>query len=183
MSRCAAKLLIASFAILIANLAQAAAASAYLCITDSGYRGESTAAGFGGCSNLADFGQTGFIDGSTPIPRDIKLDKFYDSMSNPLRTAMVNQTTLNEIKIRMTISTGASGPLEFFDLRLRGARVDSAAMSWTSGNVGSPTETIGFSAAYIEVKYYPITQTGALGTPNLTCWDVATNTATNNSCP
>ena len=70
MSRCAVKLLIASFAMLIANVAPAAS-SAYLCITDPGYRGESTATGFTGCSELVDFGQTGFIDGSTPIARDI----------------------------------------------------------------------------------------------------------------
>jgi type VI protein secretion system component Hcp len=183
MSRCAVKLLIASFAMLIANVAPAAS-DAYLCITDPGYKGESIATGFTGCSELVDFGQTGFIDGSTPIARDIKLDKFYDTMSNPLRTAMVNQTMLNEVKIRVINTGGAAGPLEFFDLRLIGAHVDSAAMSWSSGGgVASPTETIGFSAANIEVKYYPLTKTGTLGNPVSTCWNVAANTATNTTCP
>jgi type VI protein secretion system component Hcp len=183
MSRCAIKLLIASFALLIANVAPAAS-DAYLCITDPGYKGESIATGFTGCSELVDFGQTGFIDGSTPIARDIKLDKFYDTMSNPLRTAMVNQKMLNEVKIRMINTVGAGGPLEFFDLRLIGAHVDSAAMSWSSGGgVASPTETIGFSAASIEVAYYPLTKTGSLGTPDYTCWNVVTNTATNSACP
>ncbi len=182
MSRCAVKLLIAGFALLIANAATAAS-SAYLCVTDPGYRGESVATGFTGCSDLFDFAQTGFLDGSTPIARDIKLDKVYDSMSNPLRTAMVNQKMLNEVKIRMVTTGGASGPMEFFDIRLIGAHVDSDAMSWSSGNAGSPGETIGFSAASIEIEYFPLTKTGTLGTPNFSCWNVATNTATNSSCP
>lgn len=182
MSRRAVTLLVVIFAMLFANLALAAS-SAYLCVTDAGYKGESSATGFLGCSELANLGQIGFIDGSTPIARDIKLDKFYDSMSNPLRTAMVNQTTLNEVKIRMTIPNNQNGTLEFFDLRLRGAHVDSATMSWSSGNEGRPTDAIAFSAAFIEVKYFPITQTGTLGTANYTCWNVAANTATNNACP
>jgi type VI protein secretion system component Hcp len=181
MSRCAIKLLIASFAVLTANVAPAAS-NAYLCITDPGYKGESIATGFTGCSDV-DFGQTGFIDGSTPIARDIKLDKVYDTMSNPLRTAMVNQKMLNEVKIRMTTTNGGAGPLEFFDLRLIGAHVDSAAMSWSSGGTGSPSETIGFSAASIEVAYFPLTKAGTLGTPDYTCWNVVTNTATNSACP
>jgi type VI protein secretion system component Hcp len=177
------QMLIASVAMLLANFAQAAAADTYLCITDGGYKGEATATGFSGCSVLADFGQTGFLDGSTPIPRDIKLNKSYDTMSSPLRTAMVNQTTLNEVKIRMVVTAGAASPQEFFDLRLIGAHVDSDAISWTSGNVGSPIETVGFSAAYIEIKYFPENQLGTLGNPVSTCWNVASNTATNTTCP
>lgn len=175
--------LLAILFVLIANPAYAAA-NAYLCITDPGYKGESLATGFTNCSDLVDFGQTGFVDGSTPIARDIKLDKNYDSMSNPLRTAMVSLTTLGEVKIRLTKTTGAPAPVEFYDLRLLGARVDSAAVSWNSGGGGPPTETIGFSAASIEVKYTPVNpMTGALGTPIYTCWNVAANTAVNNACP
>lgn len=182
MSRCAIKLLIASFILFIAELAQAAS-TAYLCITDSGYKGDSTATGFVGCSELVDFGQTGFIDGNAPIARDVKLDKSYDSMSNPLRTAMVNQTMLREVKIRITESNGQGGTAEFFDVRLLNAHVDSTVTSWSSDGVTSPTETIGFSAANIEVKYYPRNaDTGALGTPVSTCWNVAANTATNSTC-
>jgi type VI protein secretion system component Hcp len=91
---------------------------------------------------------------------------------------------LNEVKIRVINTGGAAGPLEFFDLRLIGAHVDSAAMSWSSGGgVASPAEIIGFSAANIEVKYYPLTKTGTLGNPVSTCWNVAANTATNTTCP
>lgn len=174
--------LIAMLFLMIANPAHAAT-DAYLCITDPGYKGESTAMGFTNCSDLVDFGQTGFLDGSTPIARDIKLDKFYDTMSNPLHTAMVNLKTLNEVKVRLTKTGGTGSSLEFFDLRLLGAQVDSAAESWNSGVSGSPTETIGFSAASIEVKYTPVNSTGMLGTPIYTCWNVAANTATNSACP
>lgn len=180
MFRCAALWLIATLFVVFANPAHAAI-NAYLCITDSGYHGEVTSPLYSGCSQLVDFGQTAFLDGATPVARDIKLDKNLDTASDPLRTAMINLTTLNEVKIRVT-NTAGSG-LEFLDIRLLGARVDSQALSWSTTSGGPPTETIGFSAASIEIKYSPITAQGALGTPVYTCWNVAANTATNSACP
>ena len=182
MSRNSLQWLVAILFVLLVNPAHAAA-EAFLCITDNGYPGETIVPGFANCSEIFDFGMTGFLDGSTPIARDIKFDKYYDSMSGPLRTAMVNLTTLNEVKIRV-IKTGTGGtPPEFFDLRLLGAHVTSAAMSWNSGADGPASETMGFSAASMEVKYRPTNpQTGALGQAIYTCWNVAANTATNNPC-
>jgi len=180
MSRRTLPWLSAALFLLIANPAHAAA-EAFLCITDPGYPGETTAAGFSGCSDLVDFAEAAFLDGNTPIARDIKLDKVYDSMSGPLRTAMINLTTLNEVKIRLAKIT--TSPMEFFDIRLLGARVDSQSVSWSAGNAGPVTETIGFSAANIEIKYRPSNSAGVLGTPIFTCWNVAAGTATNNACP
>ena len=164
--------------VLLANPAHAGI-QAFLCVTDNGYKGESNLPGFIFCSDLGDFAHTRFIDGSMPIARDFKLDKVYDTMSNPLRTAMINLTTLNEVKIRV-VNVGATN-LEFLDLRLIGVHVNSAALSWSDSN--RPAETIGFSAASIEIKYAPISQGGTLGPANYTCWNVAANTATNTACP
>ena len=180
MSRCALQWLIATLFVLVANPVLAAA-DAFLCITDAGYPGEATVAGFSGCSELVDFGAAAFLDGSTPIARDIKLDKVYDTMSGPLRTAMVNLTTLNEVKIRLVNITTMSN--EFFDIRLLGARVNSQTLSWSSGANGPVSETIGFSAANIEIKYRPANGAGMLGTPIFTCWNVAAASATNLACP
>lgn len=180
MFRCAVLWLVATLFVLITNPVHAAV-NAYLCVTDSGYRGEVPSGTFAGCSQLLDFGQTAFLDGATPIARDIKLDKNNDTMSNPLRTAMINLTTLNEVKIRLVNTAGSA--LEFFDIRLIGARVDSQTFSWNTTAGGQPTETIGFTAASIEIKYAPTTPTGTLGTPVFTCWNVAANTATNSACP
>ena len=171
--------LAAALLVLLANPARAAV-DVYLCVTDSGYTGEVVAPGFVGCSQLADFGQTAFLDGSTPVARDLKFDKNVDAMSDPLRTAMINLTTLNEVKIRV-VNTGATA-LEFLDIRLLGARVDSQTMS-LSASQDRPTETIGFSAASIEIKYSPTTSQGKLGPPVYSCWNVAANTATNAACP
>jgi len=178
MSRHTTHWLIAILFVLLAHPAHAAI-QGFLCVTDTGYKGESTTPGFVFCSDLGDFAHTRFIDGSMPIARDIKFDKLYDTMSNPLRTAMVNLTTLNEVKIRV-VSLGNPN-LEFFDLRLIGVHVNSAAMSWTDSD--RPTDTIGFSAASIEIKYAPISQGGTLGQASYTCWNVAANTATNAACP
>ncbi len=174
--------LTAIFFVLIANAAHAQAGG-YLCIADAGYKGESQAVGFTNCSEISGFGQTGFLDGSTPIARDLKITKLYDTMSNPLRTAMVNRTTLSEVKIRLVRQSGGPALAEFSDVRLLGAHVDSEAMSWSVGGDGPATDTIGFSAASIEVKYAPMTNAGTLGTAVYTCWNVAANTATNSTCP
>jgi len=185
MSRNFLLLLSAILALLVANGAHATL-SAFLCVTDPGFQGEATAsfpgiASLAGCSDLLDFGQTGFIDGSASIARDLKLDKTYDSMSNPLRAAMVNGTTLNEVKVRVIFTNGGGAALEFWDLRLLGARVDSAAMSLPSG--GAIGETVGFNAANIDYTYRVRKSDGTLGQTYVTCWDVANQTATASACP
>lgn len=156
-----------------------AAVNLYLCIQDSGFKGEpgTTDPTYANCSSLSTISHTGFIDGNAPISRDIKVTKRYDSMSAALRKAMVLGTLIHQVKID-AVSAGET-PTDFQDIRLVGATVSSAAMTLD----GSETfvETIGFTPVKIEYTYRQQSG-GSYLAPTLMCWDVANQTAATGPC-
>lgn len=155
-----------------------AAPNIYLCVTDAGYAGDSNS--LANCSDVVSFTSTGFVDGTLPVARDIKLAKRFDSSSLTLRRAMVNATLLNEVKIRVFSTTPP--PTEYEDIRLRDAHVASASFTTdVSGDL--PTDNIAFTAARIEYSYRKPKQDGTFASAIFVCWDVANQTATNSTCP
>jgi len=171
---------LSAFALLACPLAASAAISTYLCIADPGFTGDVVTANYVGCSGVSAVGQTGFVDGAAVIARDIKVDKNIDSMSNPLRAAMVSGTTLSQVKIDF-VTTSVTTPTEFQTFRLLGVRVTSSAMSLDAAD--TMAETVSFMPAKIEFSYRKQLANGTFASPTYTCWDVANQTATSAACP
>lgn len=160
-------------------VSSAATITTYLCISDPGFTGDIVASGYSGCSSVSTVGQTGFVDGAAVIARDIKIDKNIDSMSNPLRAAMVSGTTLSQVKIDF-ITSAAAAPTEFQTFRLLDVRVTSSAMSLDATD--TMTETVSFMPAKIEFSWRKQNAAGQFAAPTYTCWDVANQTATAAAC-
>lgn len=171
---------LSAFVLLACPLAAGAAITTYLCISDPGFTGDVATSGYAGCSVVSAVGQTGFVDGAAVIARDIRIDKNIDSMSNPLRAAMVSGTTLSQVKIDF-VTTSAATPTEFQTFRLLGVRVTSSAMSLDATD--TMAETVSFMPAKIEFSFRKQNSTGQFGSPTYTCWDVVNQTATSAACP
>jgi type VI protein secretion system component Hcp len=171
---------LSAFVLPACPLAAGAAITTYLCISDPGFTGDVATSGYAGCSVVSAVGQTGFVDGAAVIARDIRIDKNIDSMSNPLRAAMVSGTTLSQVKIDF-VTTSAATPTEFQTFRLLGVRVTSSAMSLDATD--TMAETVSFMPAKIEFSFRKQNSTGQFGSPTYTCWDVVNQTATSAACP
>ena len=150
----------------------------WLIVDAVGFTGDVATSGYAGCSGVSAVGQTGFVDGAAVIARDIRIDKNIDSMSNPLRAAMVSGTTLSQVKIDF-VTTSAATPTEFQTFRLLGVRVTSSAMSLDAAD--TMAETVSFMPAKIEFFYRKQLANGTFASPTYTCWDVANQTATYSS--
>lgn len=170
---------LSAFVLLACPFAAGAAITTYLCISDPGFTGDVATSGYAGCSVVSAVGQTGFVDGAAVIARDIRIDKNIDSMSNPLRAAMVSGTTLSQVKIDF-VTTSAATPTEFQTFRLLGVRVTSSAMSLDAAD--TMAETVSFMPAKIEFSFRKQNSTGQFGAPTYTCWDVVNQTATSAAC-
>ena len=169
------------FAISFAPFTPAMATSSiYLCITDPAYAGELTLVGFVGCTTVLSSSLNGFLEGTAPTSREIRVQKLTDSSSNPLFGAFAAGSTIGEVKIR-TVSTGGN-PTEFRALRLLNTRVTSFSAIVTPSDP-LLAEDVGFTFEKLETSYRKQRVDGSYSAWTYECWNVVTQTATALACP
>jgi type VI protein secretion system component Hcp len=145
--------------------------------------GETTDSGFPNCIDVLAVSDAGFQESDVAEPRDLRITKYQDLSSVPLRRHFVNGDNIDEaiLYVRPAGST-VSGPNgAFISIKLIDPRVTSFASNFTGGE-DRATETLSLRGRQIQYMYRRRLPTGQLQAPTYSCWDVTTGIAFANPC-
>ncbi|HVF33858.1 MAG TPA: type VI secretion system tube protein Hcp [Candidatus Saccharimonadia bacterium] len=155
-----------------------AALEMFLCV--AGMAGDATSSGFSGCSNVVSQSENEFVDGSAPLPRDLRVTKQFDRMSPSLREALAAGTAITEASLR--IRRASADPFVFWTVRLLDVRVTAVGFA-AHVDDALVLESVALRGARIEWSHRRQDASGALLPPTVVCWNVAAQTATAGPCP
>jgi len=159
-----------------------AAIDMFLCLPPP-FVGETTDPGFPNCIDVLAVSDAAFQEGDVAEPRDLRITKFVDFTSVPLRRVFVEGTHLDDaiLYIRAAGAPVAGPNGAHISIKLIRATVTSFASS-TNGGEDRSTETLSLRGRQIQYMYRRRNGTGQLQPPTYTCWDVMSGNATPSQC-
>lgn len=121
------------------------------------------------------FGTAALLTSTGPLsnrstPTAITITHAVDRSSIAIFKNAVSNTRVPLLKIEMTRSTGTGTMVTFLRISLKNARVVSLSQSGAS--MGIPTEQVSFAFEAATLQYYPVSETGVVGTPVNVTWDI-----------
>lgn len=151
--------------------------------------GESTATGFTGKIEIYSFswgasnpttvspGQGGLSAGRVSIS-SFNVMKKTDAASATLFTSCATGKHHDTMTITMRKAAGAAGQKPFLVYKFTNVMVESIQWSGSSGGDDTPTESVSFAFAKVEIEYQQQDSAGgAVGKPKLAAWDATTVSA------
>lgn len=100
------------------------------------------------------------------------LMKKSDKTSPILFSACCNGTHYKEATVTMNKATGTGGQSPFLVYKFTDVMIESVQWSGSTGGDDTPTESISFAFAKVEITYQAQDAKGAVGKPVLASWDL-----------
>ncbi len=121
-------------------------------------------------------GSTGLAAGKVSIS-SFNIMKKLDNSSPSLFHACCSGSFWNSATVILR-KAGGDKQMHFLQYDFKNVYVESIQWSGSSGGDDTPTESVSFSFAAMQVTYWPQNKDGSQGTKNPAAWDVTTNKAT-----
>lgn len=100
------------------------------------------------------------------------LMKKSDKTSPILFSACCKGTHYADATVSLSKATGDSGQEVFLEYKFTDVMIESVQWSGSTGGDDTPTESLSFAFAKVEIKYQAQDAKGAVGKPVLASWDV-----------
>jgi type VI protein secretion system component Hcp len=145
--------------------------------------GETTDPGFQNCIDVLSYSDAAFLEADVAEPRELRVTKYVDFTSVPLRRYFVEGANMDEaiLYVRQTPLVAAGPAGAHMSIKLIDVIVTSFANS-TGGGEDRSTETLSLRGRQIEYMYRRKGTGGQLQPPTYTCWDVTTGNAATGPC-
>ncbi|MHB1224954.1 MAG: Hcp family type VI secretion system effector [Gemmatimonadaceae bacterium] len=121
-------------------------------------------------------GSAGLSAGKVTVS-SFNLMKKSDKTSPILFAACCNGTHYDNATVTLNKATGTAGQAAFLVYTFTDVMIESVQWSGSTGGDDTPTESLSFAFAKVEIKYQSQDAKGAVGKPVLASWDLQKVTA------